>query len=333
MAQTVTTTESDGPRRAVLGSWPTPVEPMPRLARALGLGPDDLWAKRDDLTGLGAGGNKVRKLEWTCGRALEAGATTLVTTGAAQSNHARLTAAAGARLGLDVVLVLAGNQPCAATGNLALDGLLGARVVWAGDTDNRGLAARAEQVAAELREQGAVPELIPFGGSSGLGARGYRLCGHELLAQFPDLATVVTAVGSGGTMAGLVDALGAERVLGVHCGAVADPAGTVARLTQELSGAPCPPERLRLRLDQVGEGYGSLTGPVTDALFLAARTEGMVLDPVYTGRALAGLIAAVADGTVTPGSRTVFLHSGGLPGLFGHPAAMAVSGSALTGGD
>jgi L-cysteate sulfo-lyase len=332
VAQTVTAKESDGPRRAVLGSWPTPVEPMPRLARALGLGPDDLWAKRDDLTGLGGGGNKVRKLEWTCGRALEAGATTLVTTGAAQSNHARLTAAAGARLGLDVVLVLAGSRPSAAAGNLALDGLLGARVVWAGDADDRGLAAEAERVAAELREQGAVPELIPFGGSSALGARGYRLCGDELLAQLPDLATVVTAVGSGGTMAGLIAVLGADRVLGVHCGAVADPAGTVARLAEELSGTPCPPGGLRLRLDQVGEGYGALTGPVTDALVLAARTEGMVLDPVYTGRALAGLIAAVADGTVTAGRRTVFLHSGGLPGLFGHPAAMAAAASSLTAG-
>ena len=142
----------------------------------------------------------------------------------------------------------------------------------------------------------------------------------------------MTAVGSGGTMAGLVDALGADRVLGVHCGAIADPAGTVAGLVAELSGTPCPPDALRLRLDQVGEGYGFLTGPVTDALFLAARTEGMVLDPVYTGRALAGLIAAVADGTVTPGRRTVLLHSGGLPGLFGHPTAMTTAGSALADG-
>jgi D-cysteine desulfhydrase len=329
VTQTVTATESDGPRRAVLGSWPTPVEPMPRLARALGLGPEDLWAKRDDLTGLGGGGNKVRKLEWICGQALEAGATVLLTTGAAQSNHARLTAAAGARLGLDVVLVLAGSRQSPTEGNLALDGLLGARVVWAGDADERQLAARAGQVAEQLREQGAVPELIPFGGSSALGARGYRLCGHELLGRLPDLSTVVTAVGSGGTMAGLVDALGADRVLGVHCGAVDDPAGTVARLVEELSGTACPPGELRLRLDQVGEGYGSLTGPVTDALFLAARTEGMVLDPVYTGRALAGLIAAVEDGTVAPGRRTVFLHSGGLPGLFGHPAAMERAATAL----
>src|SRR5919112_2744154 len=114
-----------------LGAWPTPVEPAPRLAAALGL--QELWIKRDDLTGLGGGGNKIRKLQWTCAEALAAGATTLVTTGAPQSNHARLTAAAGARLGLDVVLVLAGAPGATATGNLALDGLFGAAAVWAGD--------------------------------------------------------------------------------------------------------------------------------------------------------------------------------------------------------
>lgn len=326
-------TVSDGHSndRAVLGTWPTPVEAAPRLARALGLGADDLWVKRDDLTGLGGGGNKVRKLEWTCGQAVAAGATVLVTTGAAQSNHARLTAAAGARLGLDVVLVLAGASETSAAGNLALDGLLGATVVWAGDVNGSQLDARAGELADELRERGAVPAVIPFGGSSVLGARGYEECGRELLAQLPDLATVVVALGSGGTMAGLVAALGAEKVLGVHCGAVADPAQSVARLVSGLTGDPCPPDTLRLRLDQVGAGYGELTEPVMDALFLAARTEGLILDPVYTGRAMAGLAAALADGSLTSGRRTVFLHSGGLPGLFGHPATLARARSALDG--
>ncbi|WP_150130536.1 pyridoxal-phosphate dependent enzyme, partial [Streptomyces sp. 150FB] len=128
------------PGRAALGTWPTPLEAAPRLSRALGLGAGDLWVKRDDLTGLGGGGNKVRKLEWTCGAALADGATALVTTGAPQSNHARLTAAAGARLGLDVVLVLAGKPDSPAAGNLALDGLLGATVVWAGDAGAEALA-------------------------------------------------------------------------------------------------------------------------------------------------------------------------------------------------
>ncbi|MBT2388614.1 D-cysteine desulfhydrase family protein [Streptomyces sp. ISL-1] len=324
------TPHGETPQRAALGTWPTPLEPMPRLARALGLGTDDLWVKRDDLTSLGGGGNKVRKLEWTCGAALAGGATVLVTTGAPQSNHARLTAAAGARLGLDVVLVLAGGPGASASGNLALDGLFGATVVWAGVADDEALASTAEEVAEELRRRGAVPALIPFGGSSVIGARGYAECGRELHTQAPDLATVVVAVGSGGTMAGLVDQLGAERVLGVHCGAVGDPAGTVSALASGLSGTHCAPKTLRLRLDQVGDGYGVLTERAMAALTLTARTEGIVLDPIYTGRAMAGLIAAIQEGDVVAGQRTLFLHSGGLPGLFGHPATLAKAEAALT---
>ncbi|MDX2733237.1 MULTISPECIES: D-cysteine desulfhydrase family protein [Streptomyces] len=323
------TSDSPTSQRAVFGTWPTPLEPMPRLARAIGLGAGDLWVKRDDLTGLGGGGNKVRKLEWTCGAALADGATALVTTGAPQSNHARLTAAAGARLGLDVVLVLAGAPGSSASGNLALDGLFGATVVWAGDVDDKALDSAAEQVAEELRGRGAVPALIPFGGSSVLGARGYAECGRELLVQAPDLATVVVAVGSGGTMAGLLDPLGSARVLGVHCGAVADPARTVSELATGLSGTHCAPEMLRLRLDQVGDGYATLTEAAMAALTLTARTEGIVLDPIYTGRAMAGLIAAIEEGDVVPGQRTIFLHSGGMPGLFGHAATLAALEEAL----
>lgn len=329
----VMTSHSRTPQPAPLGNWPTSLEAMPRLARSLGLGADDLWIKRDDLTGLGGGGNKIRKLEWICGTALADGATHLVTTGAAQSNHARLTAAAGARLGLGVVLVLAGTPGSSAAGNLALDGLFGATVVWAGDVRGAALGAVAEQVAGRLRDRGAVPALVPFGGSSVLGARGYAQCGRELLAQAPGLATVVVAAGSGGTMAGLVDTLGPARVLGVHCGAVADPAGTVSALASGLSDTAVEPGSLRLRLDQVGEGYGALTEPVMAALTRTARTEGIVLDPVYTGRAMAGLIAAVGDGDIVPGQRTVFLHTGGLPGLFGHPAALAAAEAELTVGE
>ncbi|MFE7753226.1 D-cysteine desulfhydrase family protein [Streptomyces sp. NPDC057428] len=323
------TSESRHTGRVVLGTWPTPLEPMPRLGRALGLGAGDLWIKRDDLVGIGGGGNKVRKLEWTCGAALAEGATVLVTTGAPQSNHARLTAAAGARLGLEVVLVLAGTPGSSSSGNLALDGLFGATVVWAGDVDDRELSAAAKDVVARLRRQGAVPALIPFGGSSVAGARGYEECGREILAQAPDLSTVVVAVGSGGTMAGLIASLGETRVMGVHCGAVPDPGRTVAELASGLMGRDCPAESLRLRLDQVGEGYGSLTQAAHAALTVTARTEGIVLDPVYTGRALAGLIAAVEEGVVQPGQRTVFLHSGGMAGLFGHAVTVAKLEAAL----
>jgi L-cysteate sulfo-lyase len=312
--------------RAHLISRPTPVEAAPRLAQAIGLETEDLWIKRDDLTGLGGGGNKARKLEWTAGAARAHGATTLVTSGAGQSNHARLTAAAGARLGLDVVLVLSGKPGDAATGNIALDGLFGARIVWAGEAGDAALEDAVTDVAAQLRATGQRPEVIPFGGSSVLGARGYVEAGEELLAQLPGLTTAVVAVGSGGTMAGLVLALGADHVLGVHCGAVPDPEQAVARLVGGLSGDQ-QAGPLRLRLDQVGPGYSALTDPVREAMLIAARAEGIVLDPVYTGRALAGLIAAVREGDVRPGERTVLLHTGGLPGLFGHPSALAYASS------
>ncbi|MFF2325002.1 MULTISPECIES: pyridoxal-phosphate dependent enzyme [unclassified Streptomyces] len=307
--------------RVVLGSWPTPVEPAPRLAAAIGLGPEDLFVKRDDLTGLGAGGNKVRKLEWTVGAAIAGGATALVTSGAAQSNHARLTAAAAARLGLEAVLVLAGRPAADAGGNITLQGLLGARLVWAGDVDGATLERTVRDVAHHLDAHGRTAAVIPFGGTDVRATRGYVLAGRELMEQVPDVEHVVTAVGSGGTMAGLVGALGRRRVLGVDCGAVPDAAETVDGLLTAMPEKADGTE-LRLRGDQVGTGYGALQPAVLEAITLCARTEGIVLDPVYTGRALAGLVAAVREGDIRPGRRTVLLHSGGLPGLFGHPEAV-----------
>ncbi|GAA2541064.1 D-cysteine desulfhydrase [Winogradskya consettensis] len=291
-----------------LATWPTPLEPAMRLAGAIGL--EELWVKRDDLTGLGGGGNKVRKLQYTCAQAVEAGATGVVTTGAPQSNHARLTAAAAARLGLSCTLVLAGTAPEAMRGNLLLDELAGARIVWAG-TD-----PLAEVAAAQ---DGYV---IPFGGTNAVSAQGYVDCAKELLTQLPDLDTVVVALGSGGTMAGLVAQLGPERVLGVDVGALPDPRATVAGLLDEMlapaesgmwaaggteTGAVS--ESLRIDSGQVGAGYATVTEPVRAAMRLAARTEGIFLDPTYTGRAMAGLCAA------KPRGKVVFLHTGGLPGL------------------
>jgi 1-aminocyclopropane-1-carboxylate deaminase/D-cysteine desulfhydrase-like pyridoxal-dependent ACC family enzyme len=293
---------------------PTPLEPAPRLAAALGLRAGDLLVKRDDLIGLGAGGNKVRKLQVTIGEALRAGASTVLTTGAVQSNHARLTAAAGARLGLRVVLVLNGDAPDSERGNVVLDRLLGAEIIWAGH-------GSAEDVAntLELDSGHGIVHRIPFGGSSPASAEAYVAAGGELLAQRPDVRHVVVAVGSGGTMAGLVTALGADRVLGVDCGAVPDVRATVAALIAAMRPQAHPTaETLRIDRAQIGDGYEHI-GPATrDALSLAARTEGIVLDPTYTGRAMAGLILAVAAGDIRPGERTVFLHTGGLPGLFGH---------------
>jgi D-cysteine desulfhydrase len=308
-----------------LSHWPTPLDPVPRLATALGLRPGDLWVKRDDLTDLG-GGNKVRKLEHLVAEAVAAGSTVLVTSGGAQSNHARMTAAAAARVGLHAVLVLSGSPSAARPGNLALEALLGARVVPVGDVDAAELARRAAEVADELRAAGEVPALLPLGGSSAVGARGYLGCAAELTEQAPDAAHVVVAVGSGGTMAGLVAGLGAGRVLGVDTGAVPDPADRVAGLVADLGG---PAGELRLRRDQVGAGYGSLTPAAAAAMRAAARTEGLFLDPVYTAKALAGLAAAVTDGSISRRERTVFVHTGGLPGLFGHPVAAELAAAAL----
>jgi L-cysteate sulfo-lyase len=282
----------------VLGSWPTPLEAAPRLAAALGL--PHLEIKRDDLIGLGGGGNKVRKLEYTCGEALAAGAATLVTAGAAQSNHARLTAAAAARLGLRCVLVLAGEAPRPYRGNLVLDSLAGAEVVWAGSTP----LTDALQVEASRHDR---PYVIPFGGSTPASAQGYVDCAAEIEKQHPGFDRVVVAVGSGGTMAGLVRALGPDRVHGVDVGAVPDARAAVAGLAGDVD-----PAALHIDGNQIGAGYATLTERVREALKLAARTEGLFLDPTYTGRAMAGLIAG---GIPTDGT-TVFLHSGGLPGLF-----------------
>lgn len=313
--------------RVPLGSWPTPLEPAGRLAAAIGLREGDLWLKRDDLTGLAGGGNKIRKLEWTLAAALDGGADTVVTTGAPQSNHARLTAAAAARVGVHAVLVFPGPAPDTAAGNLILDGLLGATVVWA-DGDG-GLDAAADEVAAGLRRQGRRPAIIPFGGSSAVGAHGYRLAAAELQAQVPQLDVTVCAVGSGGTMAGLVAGLGAERVLGVHTGAVDDPRPRVARLLADMA-QPVPADDLRIRTDHVGDGYETLTPAAGRALLTAARSEGVVLDPVYTARALAGLISAVEEGSIRPGQTVVFLASGGLPALLGHHSVAALAGAELT---
>ncbi|MGW2789671.1 D-cysteine desulfhydrase family protein [Streptomyces sp. NPDC001251] len=334
------------PEKCALAVWPTPMEPAPRLAEAIGLRAGDLWIKRDDRTGLGGGGNKVRKLEWLVADALRHGADTLVTSGGPQSNHARLTAAAAARVGLDAVLVMpapagspsvSGKSAAAKSvagkpvaGNLLLDALLGARIAWVEEASGPAeLTDAARRTCAALRERGARPYLVPFGGSSALGARGYLEAGAEILAQQPDVRHVVTALGSGATMAGLVAALGPGRVLGVDVGALPDPGRTAAAMAGDLTGRAQPAEALRIRADQVGEAYAVLYQPVLDAITAVAAAEGVLLDPVYTGRAAAGLFAAVRDGDIRPGERTVLVHTGGLPGLFGHTEASVRAGRLL----
>jgi len=308
------------PAPVCLGTWPTPVEPAPRLAVAAGLVADALWIKRDDLSGLGGGGNKVRKLQYTCAQALAVGATTLVTSGAPQSNHARLTAAAAARLGLRAVLVLDGERPALPQGNLVLDHMAGARLAWLPGATPERLRDEVKRQAQQVRDDGGVPFVVPFGGSSSFSARGYADCGAELLDQLPGFDHVVVAFGSGATMAGLVASLGAERGIGIDTGAIADPVATLDELLDGMPGVAVRRSDLRIDRGQVGAGYAVLTPEAAAAMRLAARTEGIFLDPTYTARALAGLVACVADGRIGHRDLTVFLHTGGLPGLFGHPA-------------
>jgi L-cysteate sulfo-lyase len=171
--------------------------------------------------------------------------------------------------------------------------------------------------------------VIPLGGSNATGAHGYRLAAAEIQAQVHRPDHVVVALGSGGSMAGLVAGLGPGRVLGVHVGAVQDPRAVVAAILADMPGVVADPFSLRIQTDEVGDGYGTVTEDAADSLSLAGRTEGVALDPIYTARALSGLRAAVVAGDIRPGQTTVFLHTGGLPGLFGYPEAVTFGESAV----
>lgn len=307
-------------RRVDLGASLTPVRALDRLAAELGRPPGSLWIKHDDVIALGNGGNKVRKLEFLCAAAVEAGAEVLVTGGGRQSNHARLTAAAANRLGLDCHLVLAGREPSTPTGNVLLDELLGAEVEWVGDLDYYPLEAAIEATAARLAEEGRRPYAIPVGGASPVGTLGYARTALEVLEQLPDPDLVVVADGSGGTHAGLVAGLGDHgRVLGVDVGTRPDLDEVVPALAAEvaaLAGLPEPRGAVQLDHDRIGDGYAAPTPEAREALDLLARLEGTILDPVYTGKAMAGLVAAAREGRLDDHERVLFVHTGGTPALF-----------------
>ena len=295
---------------------------MDRLGAALGMDEGALCVKRDDCTGLAGGGNKARKLEFLCGEALALGCDTLVTGGGRQSNHARMTAAAANRLGLACTLVLGDGEPGQPTGNVLLDRLLAADLVWIAGSDYYVIEDAIEATARRLEAEGRRPYRVPIGGASVTGALGYVTAADELLEQVPDVDLVVVADGSGGTHAGLVAGLGDhERVLGVDVGARPDLEEQVAEKADhaaKVAARGIPKGVVAIDHARIGGGYAEPTDAGREALDLAARLEGLILDPVYTGKAMAGLIAARRDGRIESDTRVVFLHTGGMPALFAH---------------
>ena len=312
------------PQQVNLGFFPTPLHPLPRLSEMLG-GPE-IWIKRDDQTGLATGGNKTRKLRLLVADALAQGADTLITAGAVQSNHCRQTAAAAAQFGLQCHLVLRGAPPDVPNGNLLLDLLLGARVHFVRDRAEG--QARMSALDEELREEGHRPYLIPYGGSNALGAAAYALAVQELQAQAGDVAfdAIVFATSSGGTQAGLI--AGARlwgldtTIIGISVDEPAEVlAPRVARLASEalaLLGESDEISAEEVLVDDRfrGGGYAVVGDLEREAIRTLARAEGILLDPVYTGRAFGGLLSLIQEGRWEKGQRVLFWHTGGTPALF-----------------
>ena len=312
---------------------PTPLEFMPRLTEALG-GPN-LYIKRDDCTGLGSGGNKTRKLEFLMADAVKHGADTIITQGATQSNHARQTVAIAVKMGMKCEILLEDRtgfkvENYKKSGNVFLDHLYGARVreLPGGSDMNAAMSA----VAEELRADGRKPYIIPGGGSNPIGALGYVTCALEMVNQFntQDLRVdcVVHATGSAGTQAGLVVGLEGTRsqipVLGIGVRAAREAQETnvynLAVKTAELLGVPGSVKResVMANCDYVGGGYGVPTPGMVEAVTLMARLEGVLLDPVYSGKGMAGLIDLCRKGHFKKGENVVFLHTGGAVALYGY---------------
>ena len=312
----------------------TPIEPAPRLSAALG-GPE-IWLKRDDLLGLAGGGNKTRKLEFLVAAALAEGADTLVTVGAPQSNHCRLTLAAAAREGLHCRLVIeervAGSYRDDALGNNLLFDLMGAEAVTMVPAGTDLAAAMAAQ-AATVTAMGRRAYVIPGGGSTPLGALGYAACAAEIMAQSFDMGVafdrIVVASGSAGTHAGLLAGLIALNA-GIPLTGInvrrpqAEQEGNVfnlAQATAALMGTAAPMRGDVVALDRwVGPGYSLPTREMVEAVRMLAALEGVLLDPVYTGKAMAGLIGLAREGSLKAGERVLFVHTGGAPALHAYAA-------------
>ena len=318
--------------RARLATLPTPLERGPALP-----GGARLWIKRDDLTGLGLGGNKARKLEFLCGAAVAHGARSLVTVGASQSNHCRMTAAAGGMLGLEVHLVLSGDEPPTASGNQLLSKLFGAQMHFTGAAESHWgeLEIAREALTDELAAAGAAPYAIPIGGSTAVGAVGYAVAFVEMMEQFAGLgiepAAIVHTSSSGGTHAGLlagqalmraagnrvpeVLAIGVAKGVNIGMPDVADLATETLALIGSGTGAI---DRRDVHLDPewIGDDYGVPTRAGDAAIRWAAQHGGWVLDRVYSGKGFAGLIGNAEAGRWDGAADVVFVHTGGVPALF-----------------
>lgn len=332
---TVPPTLISGLPRVRLAQLPTPLEEASRLSEFLG-GPR-IFFKRDDLTGMGLGGNKVRKLEFVIGRALAQGVDSLVVCGGFQSNLARIAAAVGNRLGLHVVLVLGGEpgEPREPVGNMLLDRLHGVTVHTVDTSPRWDFGTAVEDVADDLRRRGRNPYVVPLGGSGPEGIAGYVNATEELLTQIAERALrparLYVPVGSGGTFAGLI--LGAlnqgapYQVVGISVSRPRDyllehipAAANVAAESLGLARRPAATD-LHVEAGYVGAAYGAMTEGCRDAISLVARTEGVLLDPVYSGKAMHGLIDHIRAGRIGSGDTVVFLHTGGWPALFAYDAA------------
>ncbi|WP_170384080.1 D-cysteine desulfhydrase family protein [Ruegeria atlantica] len=323
--------------RAQLMSGPTPLERLDRLSAELGI---DLWLKRDDLTGLGFGGNKTRQLEFYLGDALQQGADTILITGAVQSNFVRSAAAAAAKLGMQSVLQLEERVPDMgeayySSGNVLLAKILGAEhMSYPEGEDETGADAALHARAEELKSQGRTPYVIHLGlDHPPLGALGYVVAGQELCHQMSDFDAVIVPSGSGATHGGLLTGVALEEsdssVFGVCVRR--DREQQTARMTTvlqklaDLLGIDAEPllNRINVLDKALPPGYGKLSEMTRAALEKMARTEGIFLDPVYSAKTFAGLLHLVNTGEIQPGQKVVMLHTGGLPALFGYQNELA----------
>ena len=306
---------------------PTPIEALPRLSEALG-GPR-LLIKRDDQTGLAFGGNKTRKLEFLLAEAREQGAKTLISGGALQSNHCRQTAAAAARFGFKCILVLTGDKPEHASGNLLLDQLFGAQIVYVADRKDRDRIL--QETFDRATQEGTKPYLVPYGGSNATGALGYAFAMKELIDQNVGADWILFATSSGGTHAGLL--LGQRvfgfsgKILGISVDEpeewLKEEVSKLASDTSEKVGdrIEFTPADVLVNADYCSSGYGIVTEREREAIRLFASCEGLLLDPVYTGRAAAGMIDLIRKGFFKRDKTVLFLHTGGQPALFANEYA------------